>query len=45
MATAQVLRAAHDVDDRVRGVDNKVTSVDERLKAVDVRVAEAVDGA
>ena len=45
MATAQVLRATHNVDDRVRGVDNKVTSVDEKVKAVGVRVAEAVDGA
>jgi hypothetical protein len=45
MATAQVLRATHNVDDRVRGVDNKVTSVDERVKAVDVKVAEAVEGA
>ena len=45
MATAQVLRATHNVDDRVRGVDNKVTSVDEKVKAVDVKVAEAVDGA
>jgi len=45
MATAQVLRAIHNVDDRVRGVDNKVTSVDEKVKAVDVKVAEAVDGA
>jgi hypothetical protein len=45
MATAQVLRVTHNVDDRVRGVDNKVTSVDERVKAVDVKVAEAVEGA
>jgi hypothetical protein len=45
IATAQVLRGTHNVDDRVRGVDNKVTSVDEKVKTVDVKVAEAVDGA
>ena len=38
MATAQVLRATHNVDDRV-------ASVDERVRAVDVKVAEAVEGA
>ena len=38
MATAQVLRATHNVDDRV-------ASVNERVKAVDVKVAEAVEGA
>jgi hypothetical protein len=38
MATAQVLRATHNVDDRV-------ASVDERVRAVDFKVAEAVDGA
>jgi len=38
MATAQVMRATHNVDDRV-------VSVDERVKAVDVKVAEAIEGA
>ena len=42
MATAQVLKATHTVDDRVRGVDDKVLDVNNRVAAVDDRVA-AVD--
>jgi hypothetical protein len=52
MATAQVLKATHAVDDRVRGVadqvvgvDYRVASVDERVRAVDDKVAEVMDGA
>jgi hypothetical protein len=52
MATAQVLKATHAVDDRVRGVadqvvgvDDRVASVDERVRAVDDKVAEVMDGA
>jgi archaellum component FlaC len=42
MATAQVLKATHTVDDRVRGVEDKVLDVDNRVAGVDDRVA-AVD--
>ena len=52
MATAQVLKITHAVDDRVLGVDNrvagvddKVASVDDRVKAVDDKVAAVIDGA
>ena len=38
MATAQILKVTHTVDDRVR-------SVDDRVKAVDDKVAEVIDGA
>ena len=39
MATAQVLKATHTVDDRVRGVDDKILNVDNRVAGVDDRVA------
>jgi hypothetical protein len=52
MATAQVLKATHNVDDRVKGVadkvvgiDDRVASVDDRVKAVDDKVAAVIDGA
>ena len=37
MATAQILKATHTVDDRV-------ASIDDRVKAVDDKVAEVVNG-
>lgn len=50
MATAQVLKVAHSVDERVRGVrdevlgvDNRVAGVDDRLAHVDDRVAGVGD--
>jgi hypothetical protein len=43
MATAQVLKATHAVDDRVAGVDDKVASVDNRVEGVEVRVASVDD--
>jgi hypothetical protein len=43
MATAQVLKATHTVDDRVRGVQDTVLDVDNRVAGVDDRVA-GVDG-
>ena len=50
MAIAQVLKATHTVDDRVRevtdqviGVDNRVAGVDDRLATVDDRVATVDD--
>ena len=39
MATAQVLKVTHIVDDRVRGVDNKVGGVDDKVADVDNKVA------
>jgi hypothetical protein len=39
MATAQVLKVTHTVDDRVRVVDNKVLDVDNKVAGVDDRVA------
>jgi hypothetical protein len=52
MATAQVLKVTHAVDDRVRGVDNRVAGVDDRVanmddrvKAVDDKIAAVIDGA
>jgi anion-transporting ArsA/GET3 family ATPase len=52
MATAQVLKAAHTVDDRVGvvenvvlDVDNKVAGVDDHVKAIDDKVAVVIDGA
>ena len=50
MATAQVLKVTHTVDDRVReitdqviGVDNRVAGVDNRLATVDDRVVRVDD--
>jgi hypothetical protein len=34
MATTQVLKLAHNVDDKVTGIDEKVTGVDDKVKAV-----------
>ena len=39
MATAQVLKATHAVDDKVGRVENKVAGVDDRVARVDDRVA------
>ena len=43
MATAQVLKVAHDVDDRVRGLTDDVLGVDNRVASVDARVASVDD--
>jgi len=45
MATAQVLRAAHTVDDRVRVVEDKVLEIDSRVVGVDDKVVVVIDGA
>ena len=34
MTTAQVLKVAHNVDDKVTGIDDKVTGVDNKVNAV-----------
>jgi hypothetical protein len=39
MANAQVLKVAHVVDDRVRGVADEVAGVDARVAGIDTRVA------
>ena len=51
MATAQVLKVTHSVDDRVRevgnevlDVDNKVAGVNDNVKAIDSKVTVAIDG-
>jgi hypothetical protein len=43
MATAQVLKVAHAVDDRVRGVTDDVLGVDNRVASVGARVAGVDD--
>jgi hypothetical protein len=45
MAVAQVLKATHNVDDRVRGVDDRVTGVDNRVMALGDKVVEVIEGA
>ena len=45
MATAQVLKVAHTVDNRVAGIDDRVAGVDDRVKVVNDKVAEVIDGA
>jgi hypothetical protein len=44
IATAQVLKVAHTVDQRVAGVDGRVASVDDSVKAVDEKVVAVIDG-
>ena len=43
MATAQVLKVTHRVDERVRGVGDEVLGVDNRVARVDDRVARVDD--
>jgi hypothetical protein len=43
MATAQILKVTHTVDDRVRGVTDKVVRVDNRVAGIDDRVASVDD--
>jgi hypothetical protein len=43
MATAQVLKATHAVDDKVGRVENMVAGVDDRVARVDERVASVDD--
>ena len=38
MATAQVLKVAHRVDDKVTSVDGKVTGIDDKVTGVDDKV-------
>jgi archaellum component FlaC len=43
MATAQVLKATHSVDDKVGRVENRVAGVDDRVALADDRVAGVDD--
>ena len=43
MATAQVLKVTHTVDERVRGVTDDVLAVDNRVAGVEYRVAGVDD--
>jgi hypothetical protein len=45
MATAQILKATHTIDDKVTGVTDNVARVDNRVKGVDDKVAAVIDGA
>ena len=45
MATAQVLKITHTVDERVRGVADQVLGVDNRVAVIDDKVAAVIDGA
>jgi hypothetical protein len=43
MATAQVLKVTHSVDERVRGVADRVVDVDDRVAGVDERMRTVQD--
>jgi hypothetical protein len=43
MAVLQILKATHNVDERVRGVGDTVVAVDNRVAGVDDRVAKVDD--
>jgi len=43
MAVVQILKATHNVDERVRGVVNTVEDIDDRVASVDDRVAGVDD--
>jgi hypothetical protein len=45
MATAQVLKIAHNIDDNVKGVDVRVKDVGDMIKGVNDKVKVAIDGA
>jgi hypothetical protein len=45
MATAEVLRTAHAINGRVRGVSEQVLAVGNRVASVDDKVAEFINGA
>ena len=45
MATAQVLKVTHTIDERVRGVADEMLVVDNRVAGIDDKVATVIDGA
>ena len=44
MATAQGLKATHEVDDKVQGVSTKVQGVEDRVRDVDDKIDLVIDG-
>ena len=45
MATAEILRTTHAIDEGVWGVSEQVLAVDDRVASVDDKVAEVINGA
>ena len=45
MAAAEVLRATHIIDERVKGVSKQVLVVDDKVDSVDDKVTEVINGA
>jgi hypothetical protein len=45
MATAQVLKVTHTIDERVRGVADEMLVVDNIVAGIDDKVATVIDGA
>jgi hypothetical protein len=45
MATAQVLKLAHTVDDKVTNIEGKVTGIDDKVTGIDDKVKVVIDGA
>ena len=43
MASAEGLKATHDVDDKVQAVDDKVQDVNDKMQGVDNRVRDVRD--
>ena len=44
MATTEILKVTHTVDNRVRGVSDQVAGVDDQVAAVAAKVSEVIDG-
>ena len=44
MATTEILKATHSVDNRVRGVSDQVVGVDDRVAGVAAKVLEIIEG-
>jgi hypothetical protein len=44
MATAQILKLAQSVDDKVTSVDGKITGIDDKIVNIDDKVKEVVNG-
>jgi predicted phage-related endonuclease len=44
MASAQALKIAQSIDDKVDGIDDRVKEVDDRVKGVDDKVNVVIDG-
>ena len=44
MATTEILKATHAVNNRVRGVSDQVVGIDDRVAGVAAKVLEVIDG-